>query len=314
MTRRLGDERGQAAVLTVLFMTVLLGMSAIAIDVGSWYKAKRSLQATADAAALAGAQALPESTSSAQALAIQYAQQNGGALDASGITFSGGIVSNDTITVKLKQQAPGFFSQVFGIGSVNVGASAAARSDNISQALGVAPITVFWKHPMLQCNPPPCTGPTEIDLGDIHTPGSGNAAGAFGLIDLDPNGNGTEGASTLGDWITQGFDHYMQIGNYNSVPSAMFNSSNVVSAMQVSIGKELLFPVYKVVTGPGQNAMYQIIGWVGFYVTGFNGSGDSTGATGTVYGHFTRYIAQGIQVDKNNPNSDFGVRDIQLIQ
>src|SRR5207253_1693509 len=35
MTRRLGDERGQAAVLTVLFMTVLLGMTAIAIDVGA---------------------------------------------------------------------------------------------------------------------------------------------------------------------------------------------------------------------------------------------------------------------------------------
>src|SRR5207253_1752389 len=49
MTRRLASDRGQATVITVLFLTVLLGMAAMAIDVGTWYQAKRKLQAKAAA-------------------------------------------------------------------------------------------------------------------------------------------------------------------------------------------------------------------------------------------------------------------------
>ena len=74
-------ERGQAAVLTVVFMIVLLGMAAAVLDVGSWYKEDRELQATMDAAALAGAQALPDDTAEASALAEQYSTTNGGGLD-----------------------------------------------------------------------------------------------------------------------------------------------------------------------------------------------------------------------------------------
>ena len=36
---------GQAAVVTVLFLVVLLGMAAAVLDVGSWYREDRKLQA-----------------------------------------------------------------------------------------------------------------------------------------------------------------------------------------------------------------------------------------------------------------------------
>ena len=301
------DERGQTIVITVVFLTALLGFCALAIDVGSWWKEKRDLQATADAAALAGAQALPESTASAQVLAIQYASDNGGTLDASGISFSSQLTAHDTINVQLTRDAPGFFSRVFGIDTVTVGARASARSDNVSAALHVAPIVVNWHHPMLNCNPRPCSSPTEIDLADLHQPGSGDAAGAFGLIDLIQGDNGNAGASTLGDWIRNGFDEYMALGRYDSVPSADFNSSHVRDAMDASIGQELLFPVYNSITGPGSNAEYNIIGWVGFHVTGY----DAHGSNGAVYGWFTRFIAQGIQAASGS--NDFGVRAIQLV-
>ena len=57
---RIRSTQGQATVLTVVFLVVLLGMAALVLDVGSWYRAKRAAQSTADAAALAGAQALPD--------------------------------------------------------------------------------------------------------------------------------------------------------------------------------------------------------------------------------------------------------------
>jgi hypothetical protein len=303
------DTRGQAAVVTILFLTVLLGMAAFALDVGSWYHAKRQLQATADAAALAGAQALPESTADAQALAIQYAGKNGGVLDASGITFSSQTTTNDTISVHMSAPAPGFFSQIFGLDSVTVGANAAARSDNVGQGLGVAPIVVNYLKPELQCQPLPCSNDTEIDLDYLHKPGSGDAAGSFGLIDLIQGDNGSAGASELSSWITDGFQEYMQPGNYDAVPSSMFNSVNVRQAMSVSVGQVLLFPVYDSLTNSGSNATYHIIGWVGFYVSGF----DPNGSTGRVFGHFTRRVSGGIQVTPNSPVPDYGARAVQLV-
>ena len=303
------DSRGQAAVLTILFMTVLLGSSAMALDVGTWFHAKRQLQAEADAAALAGAQALPESTADAQALALQYSAKNGGDLSASGISFSSETTPNDTINVHLTAPEPGFFSKLFGINAVTVSADASARSDNINAALHVAPIAVNWKHPMLQCSPLPCSDPTEIDLADLHKAGSGNAAGAFTLIDLIQSDNGNAGASEVASWVQNGFDEYMPLGGYDSVPSAEFNNVQMRDAMQASIGQVLLFPIYNSITGSGSNAVFNIIGWAGFHVTGF----DPSGSSGKVYGWFTRRISEGIQVDAGQNVPDYGARAVQLV-
>jgi Flp pilus assembly protein TadG len=73
---RTHDERGQVIVLVVLFLIVLLGMAALVVDVGYAYYAHRTLQASADAAALAGAQELPDATR-AQAIAREYSSQPG---------------------------------------------------------------------------------------------------------------------------------------------------------------------------------------------------------------------------------------------
>ena len=67
------SERGQAVVLAVMMMTSFLGMAALVLDTGSWFRERRHLQATADAAALAGAQSLPQDPGSASSLALQYA-------------------------------------------------------------------------------------------------------------------------------------------------------------------------------------------------------------------------------------------------
>ncbi|MGZ8694930.1 MAG: pilus assembly protein TadG-related protein, partial [Gaiellaceae bacterium] len=70
-------QHGQALVLIVLTLTVLLGAAAFVIDVGYTYYAHRALQADADAAALAGAQALPDPSQAAM-IAHQYTGAAGG--------------------------------------------------------------------------------------------------------------------------------------------------------------------------------------------------------------------------------------------
>ena len=52
-------ERGQALVVTVLFMAVLMVAAALTVDYASWLTARRDYQAVVDAAALAGAAQLP---------------------------------------------------------------------------------------------------------------------------------------------------------------------------------------------------------------------------------------------------------------
>jgi Putative Flp pilus-assembly TadE/G-like/von Willebrand factor type A domain len=74
---QLRSERGQVIAVIVVFLVVLLGMAAMVIDVGYAYYAHRSLQAQADAAALAGAQELPDPTR-AESVAFDYSGEAGG--------------------------------------------------------------------------------------------------------------------------------------------------------------------------------------------------------------------------------------------
>ena len=277
---RLRSEAGQAAALTAVFMTVLIGSCAAVLDVGSWFREDRDTQRIADAAALAGAQALPESTADAQALALEYAGKNGGGLPPGNVTFSTTNMPNDTIHTELTRPAPGFFARLFGIDSITVGSKAKARVGVPAAARWVAPIVVSEKHPKLVCA---CFGddePTQIDLEKQHKPGSGNGAGAFALLNLDHGSSGAPGSDTLAGWMIKGYPGLMRPGEFRSAPSALFNSSHMTEALGLRNDTVVLFPVCrsappddgcKIVRG-GQNAEYEIVGWVGFVVTGRSSS------------------------------------------
>jgi hypothetical protein len=309
MNARVRTERGQAAVLTLVFLVVLLGMAALVLDVGSWYRADRATQATADAAALAGAQALPDSTADASSLATQYADKNGSGLDS--VSFSDSYGPNDTITVQVKRPATGIFTRLFGINSVNVGSKATARTALISQARYVAPIAVKNTHPMLiGCNGGPCLGAQYKTTIPVSSTG---APGAFALVNLLDGASGTSGASVLADWIENGYNGWLKIGGYFSDPGVKFNSNGIQDAMNLRMQQDsvMLFPVYDTLTGTGSNAQYHVIGWVPFHVLGV----DKQGNDGNVTGYFTDVIwAGGIQASPGgNQPPDYGARTVQLI-
>jgi Flp pilus assembly protein TadG len=304
---RLRDEGGQAIVVTAVFMVALLGAVALTLDVGSWYREHRQAQSTADAAALAGAQALPTDPAKAYTLASDYGNDNGGGIKAGdGITFKASLVTNDTVTVKVRRTAPGFFSKLFSISSVQVGATATARASNPSEVRWAAPIAVAKTHPMLAGTGCPCFDqPTTIPLGKNGMPG------AFDLVNLDGSRGGTS-PGILEDWIMRGFDGYLGVNkNYYSDPGAKFNSSHMQDALTERIGDELLFPIYDpdLSGGNGANAYYHVIGWVGFHLNSF----DARGNDGTLSGYFTRVIWDGIQTKTGAGSPDFGVYSIALI-
>lgn len=302
MTSRLRSESGQAVLMTVLFLTVLLGAAALVTDVGAWYRQQRQAQATADAAALAGAQALPSDPAQAQVLAAQYATSNGGGvLPTGGITLRDDFAPHDTVVVKVSKDAPAFFANIFAIDHATVTATAAARAGVPEEVAGAAPIVVNKLHPLLSGPGCPCFEvPTTLPLGKDGAPG------AFGFSNLQPDNN--NGNPDLSDWIQSGFDGYLGLGNYDSDPGAKFDS-NIDSALDGRLGTELLLPVYDSLSSNGSNAYYDVIGWVGFHLTSYATHGN----TGDLSGWFTKVIWSGLLSNSDKHLPDFGVYSVELV-
>jgi hypothetical protein len=302
--RRLRSERGQSVLITVFFLTVLLGATALTLDVASWYREQRQAQATADAAALAGAQVLPANPAEALALAQQYADSNGGGVSAADITLTSDWVPNDTVKVNVKRAAPGFFAKLFSIASVNVSATAAARADTPEQVQGAAPIVVNKLHPMLGGPGCPCFKvETTLPLAKDGAPG------AFGLLDFDPDGS--NGVPPLAAWLQSGFGGWLDLGNYESASGAKFNGDDIRDALTARLDTELLFPVFDTLTGTGSGADYNIIGWVGFHLDAFDLT--DHGNNQTITGYFTRVIWNGLQSGTNKHLPDFGVYSVSIV-
>ena len=130
-------EDGQSLIIVVLFLAVAIGVCAVALDIGHAYLAQRRLQASVDAAALAGAQGLPD-LGSANTLAGQYG--NGGANTPSGVDgvkmtvttrclkSSPKCVPANAVAVTETGSVKTLFAGIFGIGSIDVKATATACS------------------------------------------------------------------------------------------------------------------------------------------------------------------------------------------
>jgi hypothetical protein len=243
----------------------------------------------------------------AKSTALAYANQNGGNVLGSDIEISTTFTSNDTISVKAQKSDPSFFSKVFGLDSTVIKAEAKARTDSPQQARYVAPMVVSCNHSLIQnCNgnhTPTFGAQTTMDYDNMGAPG------AYGMLNLS-NGNGTPGTSEEAEWILHGFDAYLDVGDYRSDPGAKFSSQNIQSALEARKGTVLLFPVFRVLSGTGQTAVYEIIGWIGFRLQSYEVHGNNA----TLHGVFTEYIAQGILAQSGSGvPTTFGVKSIQLI-
>jgi hypothetical protein len=300
------NQRGQSLVLSLVFLVVLVGMAALVVDVGSWYRADRKLQANADAAALAGAQELPASTAAAQAAALDYADTNDGGLEAENVKFRTTVVPNDTIEVTTDRPAPGFFAQLFGRNVVDVRAKAAAQTGTLSKARWAAPIGIDEQHPMLQCGAA-CWDENHSTTLDFYKVGPG----AFRLINIDSSHGGT-GPSTLGEWIRTGLDAEMDNNRwYYSDPGMKPNSSHVKGALDFRNETELLFPVYSETRAEGAGFEYYVVGWAVFHITGYDihGSKDAR-----LYGYFQDMVWEGVISESTDDDPNFGAKTVALIE
>jgi len=114
----------------VLFMFSLLGIAGVTIDVGNWLQSRQSLQAAADAAALAGASQIPSGWGTAQASAAAEFGKNSRAGDAASYANSSELTNSDSVTVTATRSTPTYFTRLFGLSSITVTAQARATLES----------------------------------------------------------------------------------------------------------------------------------------------------------------------------------------
>ncbi len=122
------NEDGQALIMVVLAIVVLMGIAALVVDVGMLYVEKANMQKAADAAALAGAQDLAD-VSAAQNTAKKYAEDNGAETNKTVITtpYKG---DSKKIKVICTKTVPHFFGKILGFTETKVSASAVAMQSS----------------------------------------------------------------------------------------------------------------------------------------------------------------------------------------
>ena len=210
-------ERGQILAVVALALVALLGVAAFSIDVGYAYYAKRQLQSATDAAALAGAQDLPNATT-AIATATNYAQDNTPAnlsfnftytttCTATAILATGCVatVNPNQLTVAGTASTNTWFAKIFGINHFDVSTHANACSPCSSTPVDIV-IAVDRTGSM--CSP---------------TDSSGNC------IDLD---NAKDGIRTM---LTDLNPPYAQIGMV-AFPPVQTTSTSACAAPYNSLG------------------------------------------------------------------------------
>lgn len=277
-------ERGGISIIVALLMVMLLGFTAIAVDVGMLYSEKAQLQNGADAAALAVAQKCARSEadpycSATSSLAASVV--NGNALDGKSNVKSLALdLPNRQVNVTAGAQQPGeetnkvtlLFANALGISSAEVNASASVRWGSPVKGPAPFPITVsicqvrdrtdvmqllqlHGKNANPDCNYGPSGAAVEGGFGGLKQ--DSGQCGA--LIDI--------AASTAGG----------DTGN-NAPPHCEATLNSWAADMNAGKDVILLLPIFNTVTGTGTGAVFGLTTFAAFKVAGWK-----VGNTGLPY-------------------------------
>jgi Flp pilus assembly protein TadG len=119
------DRNGAAAIVAAFSMLALFGFAAISVDIANLVYVKSNLQASANAAAVAGGQNIPAGT--AAAMAVSYGAQTGK------INFFSPQTVTTTTTLKCLTALQNWYGQGQGIPCLTYGTQAAANAIEVTQ-------------------------------------------------------------------------------------------------------------------------------------------------------------------------------------
>ncbi|NMC33503.1 MAG: pilus assembly protein [Veillonellaceae bacterium] len=140
LRRLLKQRHGSVVALFAAMLSVLVGLTALVVDLGLLYTTRVQLTNLADAAALAGVQELPDNSGGAYSRAADYAQLNGKMGDVLDIQ----VLNGTTVAVKATRTVPLMFARIFGLATSDVTGAAAARISPASGVRGIVPFSLIY--------------------------------------------------------------------------------------------------------------------------------------------------------------------------
>lgn len=176
------SEHGQALAMSALFIVVLAGAAAIAVDVGSYMAHRRSLQNDADAIALAASQGLPDQGET-MALADSWAVKNGIDPDTMTVTITDQNLPhepNPKVRVDLAADHVLTFMSVLGKSTADVSTTATAIKTSPGGGNQLVPWSILE-----ETKDTTSPGDPVVLKYDANTSSDGN----FGAVRIDGNGS-----------------------------------------------------------------------------------------------------------------------------
>jgi hypothetical protein len=267
-------------------MTAFLLMAAFAVDIANAYANSRQLSVAADAAALSASAKVGEAyaaqfpnaacdpakltSMNAAQIAQTEADRVNTANNKTGLSEPVGPVTvtcqNDNKSIQVliansravKTQLAG----IIGIDSIRPNSYAVGRYQKSSVGGGLRPWAVCDTTVVQARDHPDQTYWTPLGNwsshdGDVGVCGS-SAPGNWGSVDFDDGGNS---AGDLAAWTLNGYPGSVTIPD-PALPAdpGVSNSSQLVDAFKYLVGKIVLFPSVKNISGAGQNAIFNAAG------------------------------------------------------
>ena len=304
MRLRSTSSQGQIAVIYAIAMVALLGAVGMCTDVGVIYINWHHMQKAVDAAALAGANYLPEDSATAVSTAETYGQDNG--LLASEMATPTVSISSSlsTITVTASRRVPYYFARVLGLTNQLVTFSATAAPQNAVNQVGCINTTSTacqpgtygtstGDYPLI---PIGLDYTTSYNYDQSVTLNEGQVgAGNWGSLSLGGTGgsnlrtniaDGFSGPITVGDYITtepgkavgpvdQGFNDRISAAQA-SYPNATFSDHTLNDPRAV------ILPLVDWSTAQGRSSVL-CKGFVMLWIDSVSG--------GTIQAHFIQQVA-----------------------
>lgn len=335
--RRINKDRGAVAVLVAVLMTALIGFAAIGVDISQMASDKQQLQNGADAGALAIAQgcaggACGDTGSIAESMAIANR------LDAdSNATVTGEVVELNVnggyVTVRALGQTNHWFAPIFGMEAATIDAQSTAVWQPLSGGTADLPLAFSLCEIVALAE---STGVFTFEDGTYTYVGTEDDSAHLVTITLSKNTT-TEGCfpEPSGNWLPGGFGwldttdglcsaEIFADGSASSDTGVSPPGDCTAAYMNDLVGETVAIPIFDeaLVEGTGTNAIYHILGWVGFHVTSLQFGGQykeyvlpdtkvpCTGEERCIRGYFTELLEDG---EGSDELSDLGARTVRLV-
>lgn len=300
----LKSERGAVAVLVGLGVVAFIGFAALSLDVGRLFVTRIGLGNAADAAALGGAQLLPEDPAGAQSAALDILSQNGVSADDAQVTVEG---DGDRIRVRVAGSVALALAPVLGADTGALQVAAVARVGAVTELEGVVPLGAESGEY------------TPGELYDLKLGAGEGCGGNFHALAL-----GGQGACVYRDNLAHGYDSSLAVGDVlETEPGNMAGPTRSGVQERIEADPEATYEDFdrdspRLVLVPLVDGFDEcqgrgevtIVGFAAFFLEDATGHGGEA----RVIGRFIRMVSGGGDIGHLDETLDCSLRGIDLLE